>query len=247
MIEKEASEYLEKKGYGVIHPAHFRIDMESEFLSIWEKVKDFTMISPERGYSIFKSVEYIVENEIPGDFAECGVWKGGSCMLFAYSLQYFGINSIKIYMYDTYRGMTEPDENDCIASTGENIYDRWVKSRDNKGMNMWASPLDEVKANMMSTGYPENSVVFVEGDVIETLKNTLPDTVSLLRLDTDWYESTKAELEHLYPLLSSGGTLIIDDYGHFTGSKKAVDEYFSVNRKILLNRIDYTGRTGVKI
>jgi hypothetical protein len=247
MREKQASEYLEKNGYGVIHPSQFRIDMESDFLLIWEKVKDFTMISPERGYSIFKSVEYIVQNKIPGDFAECGVWKGGSCMLIAYSLQYFGITDKKIYMYDTYSGMTEPDENDCIASTGENIYSRWEKSRDNKGMSMWASALDEVKENMKSTSYSENSVVFVEGDVIETLKTNRPDTISLLRLDTDWYESTKAELEYLYPLLSSGGTLIIDDYGHFTGSKKAVDEYFTVNRKILLNRIDYTGRTGVKI
>ena len=69
-----------------------------------------------------------------------------------------------------------------------------------------------------------------------------------MRLDTDWYESTKHELTHLFPLLSSGGVIIIDDYGHWQGAKKAVDEYFEENNiKILLNRIDYTGRVGIKL
>ena len=247
MNEKEASEFLEKNGYGIIHPSQHRIDMEKDFLSIWDKVSNYTMISAERGYSIYKSVEYILENNIPGDFAECGVWKGGSCMITALSLLHFGINNRKIYMYDTYRGMTEPSENDCISSTGENIFSRWKKSRDKDGNYMWASSLDEVKNNMGTCGYSEKKIIYVEGDVRETLLTVKPELLSYLRLDTDWYDSTKAELEHLYPILEKGGVIIVDDYGHFTGSKKAVDEYFSGRVKILLNRIDYTGRTGVKI
>ena len=76
----------------------------------------------------------------------------------------------------------------------------------------------------------------------------LPSGIALLRLDTDWYESTKHELEHLYPLLVSGGVIIIDDYGHWKGAKKAVDEYIKDNNlPLLLNRIDYTGRIGIKL
>ena len=247
MNEKKASEYLKSKGWGVIHPSQYHIDIEIDFYKLWEKVSPNTMISPERGYSVFKSVEYIVSNEIKGDIAECGVWKGGSCMLAALSLNYFGELGRKIYMYDTYRGMTEPSENDCIASTGENVTERWQKSIDEKGNSMWASSLAEVKKNMFSTDYPEENIVFVEGDVREKLKTVKPEKISILRLDTDWYDSTKMELEYLYPLLSEKGVLIIDDYGHFTGSRKAVDEYFRERKKILLNRIDYTGRTGIKI
>ncbi len=120
------------------------------------------------------------------------------------------------------------------------------KSLDSDGSAMWASSLNEVRNNMFSTSYPSDNIIFVEGDVRETLKTVKPESISLLRLDTDWYDSTKAELELLYPKLSQNGVLIIDDYGHFTGSRKAVDEYFSSRKSILLNRIDYTGRTGIK-
>ena len=226
MTEKEASDYLLSLGYGVTHPSQYIIDMEKEYIEIWTKSSPYTMISIERGYSIFKSVEYIKDNEINGDFAECGVWKGGSCMIAALSLMHFGINNRKIFLYDTFSGMTEPSDNDCIASSGENIYKRWEKSREDDGSYMWASSLEEVKNNMSSTGYDKDKMVFVEGDVRETLKNVKPESLSMLRLDTDWYDSTKAELEHLYPLLSEKGVLIIDDYGHFTGSRKAVDEFF---------------------
>jgi predicted O-methyltransferase YrrM len=92
------------------------------------------------------------------------------------------------------------------------------------------------------------SVRFVEGDVVQSLKieSNLPESISVLRLDTDWYESTRAELEVLYPRLSPGGVLIIDDYGHWGGAKKAVDEYFRGRPKPLLQYTDYTGRMGVK-
>ena len=76
----------------------------------------------------------------------------------------------------------------------------------------------------------------------------LPSGIALLRLDTAWYESIKHELEHLYPLLVAGGVIIIDDYGHWKGAKKAVDEYIKDNNlPLLLNRLDYTGRIGIKL
>jgi len=242
-----AVSFLEKKGYGIIHPSQYKSDMEKEFLEIWEKAKQYTMISVERGYNIFKSVEYIVKNNIPGDFVECGVWKGGACMIMAKSLLNLGKQDRKIVLYDTFSGMTEPDENDCISWTGKNMKERWEKSKGDDGNFLWAAGIDEVRKNMLSTGYPENMLEFNKGDVCKTLDNTAPLSISLLRLDTDWYESTKKELEVLYPLLNKNGVLIIDDYGHFTGAKKAVDEYFSNKAKIFLSRIDYTGRVGIKL
>jgi len=75
----------------------------------------------------------------------------------------------------------------------------------------------------------------------------MPGKIALLRLDTDWYESTAHELKHLYPLLVPGGVIIIDDYGHWEGARKAVDEYITAEKlPLLLNRIDYTGRIGIK-
>ena len=245
----KAIKFLEKKGYGIITPSQYKSDMEKEFLEIWEKAKPYTMISVERGYNIFKSTEYVVKNNITGDFVECGVWKGGACMIMAESLLKFGKRDRKIVLYDTFSGMTEPTENDCISWTGKNMKERWKKSKDKEGNYLWAASLDEVKKNMLSTGYPENKIEFNKGDVCKTLDTKIPLSVALLRLDTDWYESTKKELEILYPLLNKNGVLIIDDYGHFTGAKKAVDEYFrDKNRsKIYLSRIDYTGRVGIKL
>jgi len=113
---------------------------------------------------------------------------------------------------------------------------------------MWAlAPLERVQQNMASTGYPAELVRYHKGKVEDTLPEAAPDGVALLRLDTDWYESTRHELVHLYPRLASGGVLIIDDYGFWRGSREATDEYLeSVGWPVLLTRVDQSGRIGVK-
>ena len=114
---------------------------------------------------------------------------------------------------------------------------------------VWAvAGLDDVRANMLATGYPQELVHYVKGPVESTIPGSAPHgPIALLRLDTDWYESTKHELVHLFPLLSEGGVLIIDDYGHWHGARQAVDEYFAGDcRPFYLHRIDYTGRLLVK-
>jgi hypothetical protein len=104
-----------------------------------------------------------------------------------------------------------------------------------------------VKLNIESTNYPKNLVHFVKGKVEDTIPQTMPEKIAILRLDTDWYESTYHELKHLFPKLVKGGIIIIDDYGHWKGAREAVDQYFTENGiHILLNRIDYTGRIGIK-
>jgi O-methyltransferase len=83
--------------------------------------------------------------------------------------------------------------------------------------------------------------------VEDTLPDQAPERIALLRLDTDWYASTKHELEQLYPRLAEGGVLIVDDYGHYEGARRAVDEYFrAAGEPVLLNRIDFSGRLVIK-
>ncbi|HAK44962.1 MAG TPA: macrocin O-methyltransferase [Spirochaeta sp.] len=223
--------------------------MEDSFKEIWEMVSPYTMTSVERGYSLYKAVDYIVANDIPGDLVECGVWKGGSCMLMALALKELGAAERRIHLYDTFEGMPEPGDNDYIAWNGRPVSEKWKSDQQGLTSNFtdWAVSLENVRENILRTGYPEKNLEFIAGPVEETLNLHTPERISLLRLDTDWYESTKAELEYLYPLLSAQGVLVIDDYGHFTGAKKAVDEYFeTISPSILLNRIDYTGRIAIK-
>ena len=101
---------------------------------------------------------------------------------------------------------------------------------------------------MASTGYPANQISYVRGPVEQTIPITVPESIALLRLDTDWHASTRHELDYLFPRLVKGGVLIIDDYGHWQGARKAVDDYIAANKlNLLLSRIDYTGRLAVKI
>jgi len=238
--EEEAARYLRQRGWGCESPATFRIDMEEAFLQIWERVSPYTMISMERGYALYTGVRHIVQRDIPGDFVECGVWQGGSCMLMALTLQAEKAPPRPIWLYDTFTGMTPPGDEDRIASSGQAVSDRWHPG-------WWAAGTELVRKNLALTGYPGDMFRIVEGDVCETLDNRIPETTALLRLDTDWYASTKKELEVLYPGLSRGGLLIIDDYGHFSGSRQAVDEYFAGhNNRPLFHRNDYTGRTAVR-
>jgi hypothetical protein len=221
--------------------------MDAGFKRIYEVTKKLTMTSVERMYSMYKATEYVINAHIAGDVVECGVWKGGSSMIAALTMRKLHNFRKKIYLYDTYAGMTEPTKFDKSSDSDNLAYDYWKNNRSG-GINKWCySSLYEVKANLYKTEYPKNKLVFVEGDVEETIPKIMPKKISLLRLDTDWYKSTYHELNYLYPLLSPGGVLILDDYGHWRGARKAADKYFKKNKiKILLNRIDYTGRIAIK-
>ena len=121
-----------------------------------------------------------------------------------------------------------------------------LKSDEGRRVQAYAS-LEEVRAAMRSTGYPWVNFVFVPGRVEETLPGTATGEIALLRLDTDWYESTYHELQYLWPRLVTGGVLILDDYGHWQGAKRAVDEYFSRSQpRPELHVIDYTARLILK-
>ena len=222
-------------------------DLEPEFLEIYAGCAKYTMTSVERMHGLWASVRHIVHQAIPGDFVECGVWRGGSSMLIARTLLSLGEPDRKLWLYDTFAGMTEPSERD-VEYTGRRITETWDRIRGNRHSPYFAlSGLPEVRANMSSTGYPDALIEYVVGPVEETIPATTPQHIALLRLDTDWYESTRHELEHLWPKLDYGGVMIVDDYGHWIGAREAVDEYFTGRRDApLMVRLDYSGRIAVK-
>jgi O-methyltransferase len=212
-------------------------------LAIIKQVSDYTMTSKERILAVIDSIRYLSRNNIPGAIVECGVWRGGSSMAAALTLQQEQDLSRNFYLFDTFTGMTEPTTLD-ISIDGGIAKDQFP--RDQTG---WcAADLEDVKRNMFATGYPSRLIDFIVGPVEETITSSIQlDQIALLRLDTDWYESTHHELIHLFPRLSKGGILIIDDYGHWQGARKAVDEYFATEGlKYLLQRIDYSGRLMIK-
>ena len=211
-------------------------------------VQDFTMTSLERRFHLLQSVRHIVRHRIPGDVVECGVWRGGSMMLVAQTLLKLGDVSRNLYLYDTFEGMSAPtdDDRDFSSRSAESRLASDERVKEQSGI--WAiSGLEEVRRNMASTGYPAGKIHYIQGKVEDTIPGKVPDQIALLRLDTDWYESTAHELTHLYPRLSREGVMIIDDYGYWQGARKAVDEFLAKSPdKVLLHRIDNNGRGVVK-
>lgn len=214
---------------------------------IVRKVLPFTMTSAARVVALCDAVRYLVDNRIPGDIVECGVWKGGSMMAVAHMLVSLGDTDRHLYLFDTFEGMTAPSAED-IAVDGQSAQALMADSDRADPRSVWCvAPLESVKAALSETGYDSARMHFVKGRVEDTVPAQAPDRIALLRLDTDWYESTRHELEHLYPRLTPGGVLVLDDYGHWQGARKAVDEYIRAHRlPLLLHRIDYTGRCAVK-
>jgi hypothetical protein len=202
------------------------------------------MTSPERMYALYEAARHIGLARITGAVVECGVWRGGSSMLAASTLLAGG-DIRELWLYDTFEGMPPPGEVDYATLVGQHAKELLTRTDRLGEHTRGIVGLDEVRANMARTGYPDDRVHYVKGKVEDTIPAEAPARIALLRLDTDWYESTRHELEHLYPRLERGGVLIIDDYGWWEGAHKAVDEFFS-ERRILLNRIDWTGRIAVK-
>lgn len=211
-------------------------------------LRPYTMTSAERLWSLMNAVRYVVEEGIPGDFVECGVWRGGSVMAMAQTLRSLGVTDRRIWLYDTFAGMTTPTTEDVEAGTGMSATAMLASTAVGDGNNVWCvAGRADVEANVRSTGYPFEQFTFVEGDVAVTLPSDAPSSIALLRLDTDWYESTRLGLEILYPRLAVGGVCILDDYGHWQGARQAVDEYFErQGRRPFMHPIDYSGRVFLK-
>lgn len=223
------------------------VDITDEDAKIFHAVWPYTKTSVARVQVLIEAVRYTVRTEITGAFVEAGVWRGGSMMAVAYALVALGETNRDLYLYDTYTGMTTPTEND-VSRKGYTAESKFAKTKTGADASTWClASVEDVRANMERTGYPMERVHFIAGKVEETIPAQTPEHIALLRLDTDWYESTRHELQHLYPRLAENGALIIDDYGDWLGARKAVDEFLAVQPvPLFLHRIDDTGRLIIK-
>ncbi|MBF0624318.1 MAG: class I SAM-dependent methyltransferase [Magnetococcales bacterium] len=226
----------------------FDIEQDRDFMELHRRCDSYTATSIQKQYALYQAIRHVVGNAVPGDFVECGVFRGGSTMLAAWALRQFGDTSRTLYLYDTFSGMAEPTQVDRrLGGEAGGPIQNW--QRQNRGAhNDWCyCSLEDVQANLALTGYPPERMIFVAGKVEDTLPVTRPAAVAILRLDTNFYESTRQEMRHLYPLLAVNGILLLDSYGNWVGTRQAVDEYLAgTGQPLFLSRIDKSGRIAVK-
>lgn len=237
---ERAFEELSERDLATLDPADRRII---------ERALPHTMTGVLRLQALITAVRYLVARRVPGAFVECGVWQGGSVVAMIATLQSLGVADRDIHLFDTFEGMTAPTDRDT-SPVDRPAYEIWEESRGRPWPELFDAAVfseERVRERVLETGYPSERLHFVRGKVERTLPERAPDELALLRLDTDWYESTRHELEHLYPRLADGGVLIVDDYGHWEGCRRAVDEYLASRAEpLLLARIDYSGRIAIK-
>ena len=203
-------------------PSGYPPDMDREVVETIIRVKEFTMTSAERIHGLCEAVRYLVSAGIEGDFVECGVWRGGSMMAVAETLKRLQATDRDLHLFDTFSGMNDPTDKDvsCNGQSASSLLQAQSKS---DPTSVWCvSGLDEVRNNLQTTAYPEDRLFYHPGMVEQTIPSAAPAKIALLRLDSDWYESTRHELVHLFPRLTDGGVLIVDDYGHWEGARRSM-------------------------
>jgi hypothetical protein len=217
-------------------PGALPADYDDEAKEIITTVRPYTMTSNEKLYALVTAVRYVVDAGIQGDLVECGVWRGGSMHAVARTLLAKGVSDRDLHLFDTFSGMTEPTERDVSLHVGKSAAELLEASE--RTSHTWAvASREDVEEGLATLDYPQERFHLVEGPVEDTIPGSAPERIALLRLDTDWYESTRHELKHLYDRLEPGGVLIIDDYGSWQGSKEATDEFIAgLERKPLMVR-----------
>lgn len=211
---------------------------EQDFWEISEAVWDYTVCGTSALYHIYGSLRYIFDNEISGDIVECGIFLGGSVMFAAEVCRRRDCDGQrKIFALDTFAGFVSQLPGVDVDYDGKDV------CHPNK------TPIDfsaEAESNMRAVEFDRSRLRIVKGDVAKTIPALDTTQISLLRLDTDTYETTKLELELLYDRVSIGGVVIIDDYGFNVGCAKAVQD-FARGCKIFPMRQDRYGRSWVKV
>jgi O-methyltransferase len=221
-------------------PAHY----DEMAHPILRAARPYTMTRVEKQYALYLATRHVVEHDIPGAVVECGVWRGGSMHIVARTLLAIGDTSRELYLFDTFDGMTPPTDKD-VTYDGKPVAD--LLSSRPRTARIWAvASLEDVQQGFEAIPYPRERIHFVQGPVESTLPEQAPDQIAILRLDTDWYESTRHELVTLYDRLSRGGVLIIDDYGSYQGARAAIEEFIKeTGARLLLVPIG-PGRIAVK-
>ena len=202
---------------------------------LYEKIKDYTMCTIERFDNFCNAIE--TTRNLEGTIVECGVWKGGMiCGASRFALN----NNINrnFYAFDSFIGFPEPTDKDIVAYTNKSALE--LENWGMKRAPVQLESLNSLLECMELLNIPTHIITPVKG----WFKDTVPfftDNIVILRLDGDWYESTKVCLENLYDKVVSGGIIILDDYGYWKGCKEATDEFLRERKvDVILNRTDYT-------
>jgi O-methyltransferase len=210
-----------------------------------DAARGLSMTAPVAQWELIQAIRYIEGNRIPGDIVECGVWRGGNLVIAGLLRQRMAFDR-QIWAYDTFAGMTAPTAADFKPAEQLDVEGKFA-SLNREDRNEWCLASEAEVLDNFESRVGNRDLRTVKGPVEETLKQpqNLPDEIAILRLDTDFYESTKAEMEILYPRLASRGVLIVDDYGEWAGARKAVDEYFA-GQPVWLHYVTHTVRLMVK-
>jgi hypothetical protein len=220
-------------------------ELDNDAENLMGAARGLSMTAPLAQWELIQAIRYIEGKGIPGDIVECGVWRGGNLVIAGLLRQRMGFDR-QIWAFDTFAGMTPPSPADFKVREDIDVRKKFA-SLDRDEYNEWCLASEEEVLQNFESRVGNRDLRTVRGPVEETLTHpqNLPEWIALLRLDTDFYESTKAELEILYPRLSSGGVLIIDDYGEWAGARKAVDEYFE-GQPVWLHYVTHTVRLMIK-
>ena len=219
---------MHRLGYDVVRRSPVGLviprDFDEETTATVRAVTPYTLTTPERVGALCAAVRYLVAADVPGAFVECGVWRGGSALAMLRTLLELDRTDRDVWLYDTFTHMPPPGPED-VDVHGERATDQHARLAAGEFADEAYAylPFDSVRRLILGTGYPSERIHFVPGLVEETIPAQVPPVIALLRLDTDYYASTRHELEHLYPRMPSGGVLLVDDYGHWAGSRLAVD------------------------
>lgn len=243
-MKKLVHSYLKKKGYKItrvddspkrIVGVYHEKSIETEFKDIINSFdqKGYPIDRDVPSYTMYTATKYVIENGIDGDFIECGVGDGNKLAIASALCKKRGITDYQFYLYDTFAGMTEPSEHDyknfdfkSALNQSEVVIEKFNRLKEDDHNKWCYYPLEKVKDLIALSDYPQSHFHFIKGNILETIPNSLHKRIALLRLDTDWYESSYHELIHLYDLVVEGGVIIFDDYGAWHGQKLATDRFF---------------------
>jgi hypothetical protein len=225
-------------------------DGESEASAALSRVAGHTMISYERAITLYQQVCHLEESGIEGALVECGVWKGGAAALMALANLEHGRTRREIHLFDSFQGLPEPSSRDGQhdIAKAQRLAGRSLDGSGALRPVGWdRASREDSEALLREVGYPLQHVHYHEGWFQDTLARSDFGDIALLRLDGDWYDSTKACLDVLYPRVVPGGFVVIDDYGHREGCRAAVTDYRREHGiGEFLHHIDATGRYLIK-
>lgn len=235
---------------GLPSDGSFGYDDEPQIRRAVQLVSLNTMSTFERLATLWQQVRYVDRYSIEGSLVECGVWKGGSSGMMALAHMAGRPQATRdMHLFDSFEGLPEPkSEKDGVEAVE---YSGHRAGGALNSIQQCVGTLEENRKLMENQiHYPSALLHYHVGWFESTLPKVAPaiSKIALLRLDGDWYESTRVCLEHLYSKVVDGGVVVVDDYGHWEGCRKAVDEFLqALPEPVLLNHIDYTGRSWVRL